>query len=62
MVRVRAFDSIFEKYCVYKVETIGDAYMVVGGAPNRTPASEAAEKVVLFALEVTKFVEKSRRP
>jgi len=53
-------DKLVEKHHVYKVETIGDAYMVVGGAPNRVPAPLAAERVALFALEAVNFVRKFR--
>jgi len=54
------FDRIVEKHGVYKVETIGDAFMVVGGAPDRVPAPEAAQKVALFALEIIEFVKNFR--
>lgn len=53
-------DKLTEKHRVYKVETIGDAYMVVGGAPERVPAPVAAERVALFALDAIDLVERFR--
>ncbi|XP_063067934.1 guanylate cyclase soluble subunit beta-2 [Engraulis encrasicolus] len=42
------FDRLTNVHDVYKVETIGDAYMVVGGVP--VPTDTHAERVANFAL------------
>ena len=44
------FDALVEKYGLEKIKTIGDAYMVVGGAP--LPRPDHAKAVALLALDM----------
>ena len=54
------FDKLTEEYSVEKIRTIGDAYMVVAGAP--TPRTDHAAVIVNLAIEIAEnwqpFVQK----
>ncbi|KAF8778268.1 Soluble guanylate cyclase 88E like protein [Argiope bruennichi] len=52
------FDQLTEKHDVYKVETIGDAYMVVSGAPEEE--EHQADKVCHMALDMVDVIGDSR--
>ncbi|KAL1246525.1 hypothetical protein QQF64_034659 [Cirrhinus molitorella] len=49
------FDSILDNHDVYKVETIGDAYMVASGLPRRNGNRHAVD-ICLMALDILEFM------
>lgn len=55
-----AFDKLCEDHHVYAVETIGDAYMVICGAPVCTP--HHAEYLTDFAFSIIKATSKIEDP
>ena len=58
------FDAIVENYDVYKIETIGDAYLVVSGLPVRNDNMHAGEiaSMSLHLLEQIKSFKIRHRP
>ena len=46
------FDRLARKHNVFNVETIGDAYIVIGGGPDQSNPVEGAKRVASFALDV----------
>jgi class 3 adenylate cyclase len=54
------FDELADKHKVYKLETIGDAYIAIGGAPKVCRGPEAAERVALFALDAIEVAKNFR--
>ncbi|KAG9509546.1 Guanylate cyclase 32E, partial [Fragariocoptes setiger] len=57
------FDEIISAYDVYKVETIGDAYMVVAGLPERGPsATRHAHEIASMALSLLGAIKSFELP
>ncbi|XP_013785585.1 soluble guanylate cyclase 88E-like, partial [Limulus polyphemus] len=54
------FDQLTEKHKVYKVETIGDAYMVVSGAPDIV--DKHAENICDMALDMVDVIGDLKDP
>ncbi|XP_033116441.1 soluble guanylate cyclase 88E-like [Anneissia japonica] len=54
------FDNLCEAYDVYKVETIGDAYMIVSGAP--TPTHDHVLRVSEMALSMIDAMHDLKEP
>jgi adenylate cyclase len=54
------FDALLERHPVYKVETVGDCYMIAGGVPEPDPRH--ADAVVAAALDMIDAVADIRLP
>jgi class 3 adenylate cyclase len=56
------FDALVDKHSLYKVETIGDAFMCVGGAPEPCHPRDAAIRVARMALDMIACASEVKLP
>jgi len=52
---IREFDECIDRRDVYKVATIGDAYLVASGLPHKT--TDHSRQVCLLALDIQQTVK-----
>ena len=53
-------DKLANKHNVYKIKTIGDAYICVAGCPVVCSGRDGAERIALFALDMMEFTRNFR--
>nr|QNG40940.1 NIT domain GCY 5 [Placozoa sp. H4] len=56
------FDRIIDRYSVYKLETIGDAYIAVSGAPKQLQHRRHAREIACMALDIVEGMKVLRIP
>ena len=56
------FDRKIDHHDVYKIETIGDAYMVVSGVPKRTGGRFHAKEIANMALDISADIQNIKVP
>lgn len=53
-----AFDSHLDEFGVYKMDTVGDAFIVIGGLPNYKSTKHHAAAVTAFAIEMLHEIDR----
>ncbi|EQC40410.1 hypothetical protein SDRG_02307 [Saprolegnia diclina VS20] len=56
-----AFDKHLDAFGVYKMDTVGDAFIVIGGLPNYKSEKSHAIAITAFAIEMLREMEAFRK-
>ncbi|KAF0694682.1 Aste57867_14452 [Aphanomyces stellatus] len=56
-----AFDRHLDAFGVYKMDTVGDAFIVIGGLPNYKSEKHHAVAITAFAIEMLREMDEFRR-